>query len=91
MRRIRFHDLRHTFGTRMAAEGAPMRAIQAWYGHKDSKTTAIYVDYQPDEAESALVDRAFGGLTFSPQTPPKVRPTGADENPVDRGVEPRIV
>jgi integrase len=28
VRPIRFHDLRHTFGPRMAAAGAPLRAIQ---------------------------------------------------------------
>lgn len=27
LRPVRFHDLRHTFGTRMAAAGAPMRAV----------------------------------------------------------------
>jgi integrase len=29
---ITFHELRHTFGTRMAAAGAPLRAIQEWIG-----------------------------------------------------------
>lgn len=28
VRRVRFHDLRHTFGTRMAAAGVPMRTLQ---------------------------------------------------------------
>ena len=28
VRPIRFHDLRHTFGTRLAASGQPMRMIQ---------------------------------------------------------------
>jgi integrase len=69
LRHVRFHDLRHTFGTHMAAEGAPMRSIQAWYGHKDSKTTDIYVGYQPGEEDSALVDRAFGGLSLPPNFP----------------------
>ena len=31
---VRFHDLRHTFGTQMAAAGAPLRAIQEWMGHQ---------------------------------------------------------
>jgi integrase len=39
VRSIRFHDLRHTFGTRMAAAGAPLRTIQEWMGHRDYKTT----------------------------------------------------
>ena len=59
MRQIRFHDLRHTFGTRMAAAGVPMRALQEWMGHRDFKTTLIYADYDPGEDESKLVDEAF--------------------------------
>ena len=39
LRPVRFHDLRHTFGTRMAAAGAPLRTIQEWMGHRDYKTT----------------------------------------------------
>jgi integrase len=58
--RIRFHDLRHTFGTRMAAAGAPLRAIQEWMGHQDPATTAIYAHYAPDPTNgAALVNRAF--------------------------------
>lgn len=57
---IRFHDLRHTFGTQMAAAGAPLRAIQEWMGHADYSTTAIYAHYSPDPTNgAALVDRAF--------------------------------
>jgi integrase len=48
IRPIRFHDLRHTFGTRMAAAGAPLRNIQEWMGHGDYKSTLIYADYAPD-------------------------------------------
>jgi integrase len=59
VRQIRFHDLRHTFGTRMAAAGVPMRALQEWMGHRDFRTTLIYADYEPGEDESKLVDEAF--------------------------------
>lgn len=51
LRPARFHDLRHTFGTRMAAAGAPLRAIQEWMGHRDYKTTEIYADYAPDPSQ----------------------------------------
>jgi integrase len=53
IRPIRFHDLRHTFGTRMVAAGAPLRNIQEWMGHRDYKTTLIYADYAPDPAQGA--------------------------------------
>ena len=29
------HGLRHSFGTRMAAAGVPMRTLQEWMGHRD--------------------------------------------------------
>lgn len=58
-RRLRFHDLRHTFGTRMAAGAVPLRTLQEWMGHRDFKTTLIYADYQPSDDEVDLVDRAF--------------------------------
>jgi integrase len=55
----RFHDLRHTFGTRMAAAGVPMRTLQEWLGHRDLATTQIYADYAPSAAEGAMIARAF--------------------------------
>ena len=56
---LRFHDLRHTFGTRMAASGVPMRTLQEWMGHRDVKTTEIYADYAPSADELAQVNAAF--------------------------------
>jgi integrase len=56
---ITFRELRHTFGTRMAAAGVPLRTIQQWMGYADSKTTQVYADYQPSEHEVELIDRAF--------------------------------
>jgi integrase len=55
----RFHDLRHTFGTAMAAAGVPMRTLQEWLGHRDIATTQRYADYAPNEREVEMVDRAF--------------------------------
>jgi integrase len=69
VREVRFHDLRHTFGTRMAAAGVPMRMLQEWMGHRDFKTTLIYADYLPGEHEADLVDVAFQ----QPGTPSRVR------------------
>ena len=63
--RITFHELRHTFGTRMAAAGTPMRTLQHWMGHADSKTTQIYAHYQPSDQEADAVDRAFAMIERS--------------------------
>ena len=72
VREVRFHDLRHTFGTRMAAAGVPMRTLQEWMGHRDYKTTAIYADYAPGVHEAAWVESAFGGQ-------PSASPTAVEE------------
>jgi integrase len=53
------HGLRHTFGTRMAAAGVPMRVLQEWMGHRDIATTERYADYAPSQHESDLIERAW--------------------------------
>jgi integrase len=56
---ITFHSFRHTFATRCAAVGVPLRTLQEWLGHRDYKTVLIYADYAPSAQEAALVERAF--------------------------------
>ena len=58
-----FHDLRHTFGTRMAAAGVPMRTLQEWMGHRDLATTQRYADYAPSSREADMVADAFARAT----------------------------
>jgi integrase len=64
VRDVRFHDLRHTFGTRMAAAGVPMRTLQEWMGHRDFATTLVYADYEPSEHEVAWAEQAFAAPTI---------------------------
>jgi integrase len=59
VRVVRFHDLRHTFATRLAASGQPMRTIQEFMGHADSKTTQIYAHYAPSAHEVEMLNAAF--------------------------------
>jgi integrase len=66
LRQIRFHDLRHTFGTHCAASGVPLRTLQEWMGHEDTKTTAVYADYAPSPHERELIEQAFRGPIRGP-------------------------
>jgi integrase len=67
---ITFHALRHTFGTQMAAKGAPLRNIQEWMGHADSKTTEIYRHFAPDPTNGAqFVERAFSSESKDDEIP----------------------
>jgi hypothetical protein len=69
LRPVRLHDLRHTFGTQMAAAGAPLRWIQEWLGHSDYRTTLLYADYAPDLSQAAYwAARAFDNAQPDPQT-----------------------
>ena len=58
LRELRFHDLRHTFGTRMIAV-ADIRRVQEWMGHADIQTTMKYLHYSPRDGDAELVARAF--------------------------------
>jgi integrase len=58
LRKLRFHDLRHTFGTRMIGK-ADIRRVQEWMGHADIQTTMKYLHYAPREGDAALVAEAF--------------------------------
>ena len=42
IRNFRFHDLRHTFATRLADEGVDVIVLQKILGHSDVRTTMIY-------------------------------------------------
>ncbi len=69
-----FHDLRHTFGTQMAAQGVPMRVLQEWMGHRDIATTQRYADYAPRHDERALVQAAFARRPGIPTMTPAAEP-----------------
>jgi integrase len=71
LRPLRFHDLRHTFGTRMIAK-VDIRRVQEWMGHADVQTTMRYLHYVPRPDDAALVAEAFRretgpGLSVHPQ------------------------
>lgn len=58
LRQLRFHDLRHTFGT-LAVRRAEVPAVQAWMGHADIQTTMRYVHHRDRGNEARLLAEAF--------------------------------
>jgi len=58
LRPLRFHDLRHTFGTRVIAK-VDIRRVQEWMGHADVQTTMRYLHFVPRVEDARLVAEAF--------------------------------
>jgi integrase len=55
---LRFHDLRHTFGS-LAINKASIIQVQAWMGHADIDTTMRYLHHKDRGDEAALLAGAF--------------------------------
>jgi integrase len=60
LRSLRFHDLRHTFGTQVISNPAvSILQLKAWMGDADIDTTMKYLHYAPRDGEADLVAAAF--------------------------------
>ena len=62
LRRIRFHDLRHSCASLMLANGVPMKQIQEWLGHSDFSTTANIYAHLDYSSELNSADAMLSGL-----------------------------
>jgi integrase len=72
LKRVRFHDLRHSCASLLLANGVSMKQIQEWLGHSDFGTTAnIYAhlafDSKLASADALNVGTAFGKLAQGSQ------------------------
>jgi len=73
LRSLRFHDLRHTFGTQVI--GNPKVSIlqlKEWMGHADIDTTMKYLHFAPRSGDADLIAEAFdsSALGLSPTRAP---------------------
>lgn len=69
LRSLRFHDLRHTFGTH-AIRTADPRELQEWMGHADFATTEIYLSYKPRADAARRLGEAFEDLDVAASAAP---------------------
>lgn len=51
---LRWHDLRHTFASRLAAAGVPTRTLQDLLGHSSPAMTARYAHLAPEDLRAAV-------------------------------------
>ncbi|MGO9321230.1 MAG: tyrosine-type recombinase/integrase [Solirubrobacteraceae bacterium] len=58
LRPLRFHDLRHTFGS-IAINEATIIQVQAWMGHADVQTTMKYMHHRSRAGDAKLLSAAF--------------------------------
>lgn len=64
LKKLRFHDLRHSCASLLLAKGASMKAIQDWLGHSTFNVTANYyshLDPRSKEESAAMIAEVFGG------------------------------
>lgn len=62
LRPLRFHDLRHTFGSLAIDKASPVQ-VQAWMGHADARTTARYLHHKDRADDAEILAAAFAGET----------------------------
>jgi integrase len=73
LRALRFHDLRHCFGT-VAVRTFPLSDVQAMLGHAHITTTMRYVHHRPGADDAAKLSAAFAGQDLAPAIPVEAAP-----------------
>jgi integrase len=62
LKQLRFHDLRHTFGT-LAVQAWPLHEVQGYMGHSNIATTMLYVHHIPKTTAAAELTRLVQAQT----------------------------
>ena len=68
---VRIHDLRRTFGSHLAQDGASLHLIGTILNHRDPSTTAVYAHFQRQHELSALDRHAERIFACAYDTPDK--------------------
>ena len=90
-----WHDLRHTFASRLVMAGVPLRAVQVLMGHKRIETTLRYSHLGEDHLRNA-VERLVGVAASTTtekaanQVPPEVPPARITPRLTDRRFQRKL-
>ena len=90
-KKVRFHDLRHTFATMAIENGMDIKTLSAMIGHVSAETTLNIYSHITDTMQqqaAVKIDREIGGTTaqMPEPTPPK-----ASEQPISKApTEPKF-
>ena len=66
LRRIRFHDLRHSSASLLLASHVPLKQIQEWLGHSDFSTTANIYAHLDAQSKTGTADAMLRSLGLEP-------------------------
>jgi len=69
LRRIRFHDLRHTFASRLIQNGESLAYVKEQMGHHSIKVTVDVYGHLVPGANKAAVDRLDAPPSATPAQP----------------------
>jgi integrase len=59
---LRFHDLRHTYGSLLVAGGVDLQSVKTAMGHSRITTTERYLHARPATEQAERFTRAFAGM-----------------------------
>ena len=92
-KKIRFHDLRHTFATMALENGMDIKTLSAMIGHISSETTLNIYSHITDTMQqqaAVRIDREIGGTNaeMPEPPPPKASAEASQENATEAKFEP---
>ena len=64
LRKIRFHDLRHSCASLLLANGVQMKLIQEWLGHSDIGTTSNVYSHVDSESKKLSAEAIAKALEY---------------------------
>ena len=77
LRPLRWHDLRHTFGSLLVAGGIDLVSVKDAMGHSQLTTTSRYLHARPARERAAAFTAAFGSSSPQRSNPAPVEPRRA--------------